>query len=51
MTSSTQAVPTPTESFVPDAPIQFDIMTPVDENGSVITNLAGPPKLVLLFLL
>lgn len=42
--TSPTAAPSPGDAFLPDAPIQFDIITPTDENGTVTTNLAGPPK-------
>ena len=35
----------PSSPFLPDTPIQFDIITPQDANGSV-KSLSGPPKLV-----
>lgn len=49
--SSTGAVPktpapTPSSSFVADAPIQFDLLTPTSQNGGVAPSLPGPPKLV-----
>ena len=43
--ASTPGSGAPTSPFVPDVPIQFDIITPQDENGSV-KSLSGPPKLV-----
>lgn len=47
--SSTGAVPktpapTPSSSFVADAPIQFDLLTPTSQNGGVAPSLPGPPK-------
>ncbi|KAK3101785.1 hypothetical protein FSP39_006317, partial [Pinctada imbricata] len=36
--------PTPTNSFIPDAPIMFDMPSVVEENGGVVSNLSGPPK-------
>ena len=45
--ASTPGSGAPSSPFVPDAPIQFDIITPQDDNGSV-KSLSGPPKLVLI---
>lgn len=41
--ASTPGAGVPSSPFVPDAPIQFDIITPQDANGSV-KSLSGPPK-------
>ncbi|XP_021370338.1 DCC-interacting protein 13-alpha-like isoform X1 [Mizuhopecten yessoensis] len=43
-TTTSGPAPSPGDVFLPDAPIQFDIITPTDENGTVTTNLPGPPK-------
>ena len=43
--------PTPTNSFIPDAPIMFDLVTVAEENGGVVSSLAGPPKFVLHYYL
>ncbi|XP_062578797.1 DCC-interacting protein 13-alpha-like isoform X1 [Saccostrea cucullata] len=36
--------PTPSSSFVADAPIQFDLLSPNSQNGGVTSSLPGPPK-------
>lgn len=41
--ASTPSTGNPSSPFVPDAPIQFDIITPQDANGS-LKSLSGPPK-------
>lgn len=41
--ASTPGAGVPSSPFLPDTPIQFDIITPQDANGSV-KSLSGPPK-------
>ena len=47
---SQSGAPTPTSApnspFLPEAPIQFDLMSPKEDNGTVGKSLTGPPKLV-----
>nr|XP_022299272.1 DCC-interacting protein 13-alpha-like isoform X3 [Crassostrea virginica] len=36
--------PTPSSSFVAEAPIQFDLLSPTSPNGGVTSSLPGPPN-------
>ena len=38
--------PTPSDLFIPDAPIQFDIISPNDEPSHATQSKEGPPKYV-----